>query len=118
MNTPRHPFRLNLGFFLPQNVGYYHDFPFEFEYIKLNEEFSLRDFEGTVTVNRTPQGLLLQGDFEGSLDVECVRCLKPYEHRLHWEMIELYVFNPENADEDNHLLPDNALIDIEEFVNL
>ena len=116
MNTPRHPFRLNLGFLLPQSVGYHHTFPFQLDYVKFADDLSLREFEGTVTVSRTPQGLLLQGDFQGNLDLECVRCLKTYEHRLHWDMIELYVFNRENVDEDNQLLPDNAQIDIEELV--
>lgn len=116
MNTPRYPFRLKLGFFLPQSVGYFHEFPFEFDHIRFDEEFSLDNFEGTVTANRTPQGLLLVGEFSGDTELECVRCLKTYTHRLNWEMTELYVFNRENVDEDNHLLPDNAEIDIEEFV--
>ena len=60
MNTPRHAFRLKLGFFLPQSVGYFHDFPFEYELVVFTDQFSLRNFEGIVTVNRTPQGLLLQ----------------------------------------------------------
>lgn len=116
MNTPRHPFRLNLGFFLPQSIGYRHDFPFEFDEIQLAEDFNLRHFDGTVTVSRTPQGLLAQGVFEGDLELECARCLKHYEHRLHWEMTELYVFNREDTAEDDLILPDNAQIDIEEFV--
>ena len=116
MNTPRHPFRLNLGFFLPQTVGYRHDFPFEFDEIQLAEDFTLHKFDGTVTVSRTPQGLLLQGVFEGNLNLECVRCLKTYAHRLRWEMIELYAFNRDSATEDDLLLPENAQIDIEEFV--
>lgn len=116
MTPPHHPFRLNLGFFLPQTAGYRHDFPFQFDQIDLTEDFSLSDFEGTVTVSRTPQGLLAQGVFEGSLELECVRCLKNYQHRLRWEMTELYAFTRDNATEDNLLLPDNALVDIEEFV--
>jgi len=116
VNTPRNPFRLNLGFFLPQEIGYNHDFPFEFEKIKLTENFSLDNFDGTVTVSRTPQGLLLQGDFSGDIGLECVRCLKKYTHRLNWDMTELYVFNREDAEDDALLLPFNAEVDIEEFV--
>ncbi len=116
MNTSHHPFRLNLGFFLPQTPGYRHDFPFSFDEIELGENFTLRDFDGTVTVSRTPQGLLVQGVFEGDQTLECVRCLKDYEHRLRWEMTELYVFNRREASEEDLILPENALIDIEEFV--
>jgi uncharacterized protein len=116
VNTPRNPFRLNLGFFLPQSPGYRHDFPFAFEEIELGKDFSLRNFDATVKVSRTPQGLLVQGVFEGDHTLECVRCLKGYEHRLHWEMTELYVFNRREAEEDDLILPENALIDIEEFV--
>jgi uncharacterized protein len=116
VNTPRYPFRLKLGFFLPQQVGYHHDFPFEFDFVKLNETFSLRNFEGIATVSRTPQGLLLQGNFSGDTELQCVRCLKDYTHRLNWEMTELYAFSNEDAEEDDLLLPDNAEIDIEEFI--
>ncbi len=116
MNTPRHPFRLNLGFFLPQTPGYRHDFPFEYDEVQLGEDFALRNFDGTVTVSRTPLGLLLQGVFEGDLTLECVRCLKDYEHRLHWEMTELYVFNHRDASDEDLVLPDNTQVDLEEFI--
>ena len=116
MQTPRYPFRLNLGFFLPQDIGYSHDFPFEFEHIEFTKTFSIRNFDGIVTGSRTPQGVILQGDFSGEADLECARCLKAYTHNLHWEMTELYVFKRENVDDDNYLLPFNAEIDIEEFV--
>ncbi|MBT3338537.1 MAG: DUF177 domain-containing protein [Anaerolineae bacterium] len=116
MNTPRHPFRLNLGFFLPQSIGYRHDFPFAYEEIELGKDFLLRKFEGTVTVSRMPQGLLLQGLFEGDFELECVRCLKPYQHRLHSELTELYVFNRRDASDDDLILPDNAQVDLDEFI--
>ncbi len=116
MNTPRHPFRLKLGFLLPQDIGYHHDFPFEFEHIKFSETFSLDNFDGNVLVSRTPQGLLLQGDFSGDTELECSRCLKTYAQRLEWDMTEMYVFKRENVDEDNLLLPFTAEVDIEEYV--
>ncbi len=116
MNTPRHPFRLNLGFLLPQDIGSHHDFPFEFEHLEFDESLSLDHFDGNLIVSRTPQGLLLQGNFSADTELQCVRCLKNYTHRLSWEMTELYVFKRENVDEDNHQLPFNAEIDIEEFV--
>lgn len=116
MNTPRHPFRLNLGFLLHQDIGYHHNFPFEFEHVELSETFDLKNFAGNLIVSRTPQGLLLQGEFSGDTKLECVRCLKTYTHRLHWDMTELYVFKRENVDENNYLLPAHAEIDIQEFV--
>ena len=112
----KNPFILKLGAFLPQTAGYSREFPFEQSKIQLAEDFSLRQFEGLVTATRTQQGLLLQGNFEGELELECVRCLKKYTHLLEWELTQLYALNHRDASEDELVLPDNAQIDISEFI--
>lgn len=111
-----HPFRINLGSLLPQSIGYKREFPFEYAEIQIDEVFALNEFKGLVTASRTPQGILLQGIFEGKIDLDCVRCLKPYDHTLRWEITELYVFNNRNASEDDLILPDNAEVDLSEFI--
>ncbi len=110
------PFLLKLGSFLPQSAGYKRDFTFEQEEIRLTEELLLRQLKGKVTVTRTQQGLLLQGKFTGNIRLQCVRCLEPYDHQLHWELVELYVFNRRDALKDDLIFPDNAQIDIAEFL--
>ena len=116
INAPPHPFRLNLGSLLPQSIGYKREFPFEYSTIQLDEAVALNNFKGLVIASRTPQGLLVQGEFEGKIALDCVRCLKPYNHTLQWEITELYVFNSRNASEDELILPDNAEVDLSEFI--
>ena len=110
------PFILKLGTFLPQTAGYSREFAFEQPEIQLADNLLLRQFQGLVTATRTQQGLLLQGKFEGQLDLDCVRCLKNYAHLLQWELTKFYVSNRRDASEDDLVLPDNAQIDISEFV--
>ncbi len=115
-NAPPHPFRINLGSLLPQSIGYKREFPLEYSKIQLDDDLTLTEFIGLVTANRTPQGILIQGDFEGKLALDCVRCLKLFDYTLQWEITELYVFNRRNATEDDLILPDNAGIDLGELI--
>ncbi|MCF6277408.1 MAG: YceD family protein [Anaerolineales bacterium] len=116
MKIIRHKFRLNVGFLIPQSVGYSHQFPFAFAELHVADDLVLSDFEGLVTITRTPQGLLVQGDFQGEDEMECGRCLKPYTHTIQWEMTELYAFNSRTATKNDLLLPDDGFIDLENFV--
>lgn len=116
MNNPRYPFRLNVGFLIPQSIGYSHQFPFEFDQIQIADDLNLVDFEGVVTISRTPQGLLAQGVFQGELNMACGRCLKPYVHLLRWDMTEMYAFNNRAATKDDLLLPHDGNIDLTTFV--
>jgi uncharacterized protein len=112
----RRPFRLNVGFIIHEEVGYVHEFPFEFEKIKLGDDLELREFSGVVQVDRTPQGLLVTGKFSGDTTVDCVRCLKEFNHSLVWEMTELYAFKAKSLSESELLVPDDAQIDLEPLI--
>ena len=115
MTNPRKPFRFNVGFIIHEEVGYTHEFPFEFDEIKL-DDLELRNFEGMAQVGRTPQGLVLQGKFNAGTTLECVRCLNEFEHTLVWEITELYAFNKKSVTESELILPDDAHIDLETLV--
>jgi hypothetical protein len=75
MTNPRKPFRINVGFIINEEVGYSHTFPFEFDRIQMAEDLDLRQFEGAAVIGRTPQGLIVQGEFTGEIQLQCVRCL-------------------------------------------
>ena len=82
MVNPRRPFRINVGFIIHEEVGAHYEFPFEFEKVRLDEDLDLENFNGLVEINRTPQGLLVQGKFSGAMTLECVRCLKEFSKPL------------------------------------
>jgi len=111
MSNPRKPFRINVGFIVHEEVGYSHEIPFELDKVKL-EDFELRNLEGAVTIGRTPQGLVVQGKFSGDTTLECVRCLKEFNHPLTWEVTELYAFNNKSVSESGLMLPEDAHIDL------
>ncbi len=116
MVNSRRPFRLNVGFIIHEEVGYTHEFPFEFDKIKLGDDLELREFSGAVQVGRTPQGLLFTGKFSARTVLECVRCLKEFNHALVWDMTELYAFNEKSVSDSGLLVPENAQIDLESLI--
>jgi uncharacterized protein len=112
MTNPRKPLRLNVGFIVSSDVGYSHDFPFEYDKLQIEEDLTLRQFIGAVQIGRTPQGLLVTGQFEGALNLECVRCLCEFEHTLRWEMTEIYAFSQKSITDSGLVLPEDAHIDL------
>lgn len=112
MTKPNRPFRLNVGFIVHREVGYSHDFPFEFDEIQIGDDLDLRNFDGVANFGRTPQGLILRGDFSAKTILTCVRCLSDFEQDIRWNMTELYAFNERSADESEQILPEDAQIDL------
>ena len=116
MTNPRRPFRLNVGFIAHQEVGYKHEVPFEFDQIQISDDLDLRHFEGTVTIGRTPQGLIVQAAFSAETTLECVRCLNDFNCKLDWNLTELYAFNEKSVSESDLILPDDAHIDLQPLI--
>lgn len=112
MNNSRRPFRLNVGFIVHEEVGYKHEFPFEYEQIQISDDLVLRNVEGLVTIGRTPQGLIVQGDFSADATLECARCLIDFDHELNWDFTELYAFKKKSVSESDLLLPEDQQIDL------
>jgi uncharacterized protein len=116
VTNPRHPFRLNVGFIVHQEVGYKREFPFEFEQIQISDDLDLRHFEGITAIGRTPQGLFVQADFSAETDLECVRCLNDFTHQLNWNLTELYAFNEKSVTDSELILPDDAHINLQPLI--
>ena len=116
MTNFRRPFRLNVGFIAHEDVGYTQDFAFEFPAIRIGDDLELAGFTGSVSVGRTPQGLLFTGKFRAGTVLECVRCLKLFEQELRWSLSELYAFTPKSVSDSGLILPEDAQVDIEPLV--
>jgi uncharacterized protein len=112
VTDPRRPFRLNVGFIVHQEVGYRHEFPFEYEQIQIADDLDLHHLQGTVLIGRTPQGLIVRGKFNAQTALECMRCLTSFDNDLHWELTELYAFKGKSDSESGLLLPDDGHIDL------
>ncbi|MDD2921063.1 MAG: DUF177 domain-containing protein [Anaerolineales bacterium] len=116
MPSPKKPFRINVGFIAHEEIGRNHDFPFEFNKIKLGDDFELRDFAGNVNIGRTPQGLVVQADCAADIDLQCVRCLTDFEYNLEWSFTELYAFDDRSETDAELILPEDAHIDLAELM--
>ena len=111
MPSPRKPFRINVGFIIHEEAGYQHRIPFELEKVKI-EDLELQNLVGEVTIDRTPQGLLVLGKFSADTKLECVRCLKEFKHSLQWDFTELYAFTKKSVSESELLVPDDAHLEL------
>ncbi len=113
MSNPRRPLRLNVGFLINSPIGTSRDFSFDYESMRLGEDLSVREFVGTARFDRTPQGLLLQGEFGAETGLECVRCLEAFIQPLKWSFTDLYAFDKRSISESNLLVPEDSQIDLE-----
>lgn len=116
MNIPRYPLRFNVGFLLNQPIGYSRDIHFEYPKVSLKPDLELTDFVGVARVSRTPQGIFVQGEFQGNTPAECVRCLTDFTQPLKASFEELYAFDKRSVTESGLLLPEDANIDLEPIV--
>jgi len=86
---------------------------FEVPEIAFTPDFIVHDLQGQVHIDKTPQGLLFQGEFNGSTQQECVRCLSEYEQPISTEFSELYAFNEKNISDSGLLVPEHGFVDLE-----
>ena len=116
MANPRKPLRLNVGFLVNSPIGISRIFDFEARKMPAGEDLVLTDFSGSAKISRTPQGLLVQGDFQGTIPLECVRCLTEFSQKMHWDFTELYAFKKENITDSGLMMPEDAHIDLQPLV--
>jgi uncharacterized protein len=116
VNQPRFPLRLNIGFLLNQQIGISRDMHFEIPELQLSPDLDLHDFSGSARIGRTPQGLVVIGDFRASSLMECVRCLVEFQQPLHVQFSELYAFNSRSVSESGLIVPDDGNIDLAPLV--
>lgn len=116
MSNPRKPLRLNVGFLVSAAAGYHRDFEFYLPALTDEDGVTLAEVEGRAKISRTPQGLLVEAAFTGSIQLECARCLVEYTQPLRWEFTELYAFTRDNITESGLLVPEDAHIDLQPLV--
>lgn len=116
MKQPRFPLRINVGFLLNTPIGTYRDIHFEFDEILLGSDLNMTDFSGFARVGRTPQGIVVHGEFQGKASAECSRCLIDFQQPLQTSFDDLYAFDKRSTTESGLILPDDANIDMEPLV--
>lgn len=115
MDTLRQAFRINVGFLINAEIGYFREFDFNIESYR-DDDLHLRDLEGIVKISRTQQGLFFEGNFKAKVELECSRCLVNYLQEINFEFAELFSFTQENVTESNLIVPDTAQIELAEII--
>jgi uncharacterized protein len=112
----KNPFRVNVGFLVREQIGVSRDIHFEFDKILLPPDLDVTDLTGVIRLNRATQGLLVQGDFTGRIQAQCVRCLVDFLQPLHATFDEVYSFKGKPISEFGLTVPEDAMIDFTPLV--
>lgn len=111
MSTPKHPFRLNVGFIVAESNGYSREFPIDYPEVRF-QDLDLRQVAGRIIFTRTAQGLLAQVHLTAQTTTECTRCLEPLVLTLTPSFTELYSFSRNSTTEPGLLLPETGQVDL------
>lgn len=99
-----------------ESIGNYRDLDFKFEEIELESDLQLSNVLGKVRINRTPQGLLIDANFEAFVVGECVRCLEDFQLQLTTEFQELYAYRSRHTKDAEFFVPEDGFIDLSPLV--
>ena len=116
MNPSQKPFRINVGFLINQPVGYSRVLPFKLDKIDIEDE-SLRNFNGSINLTRTQDGLIAQVVIDAEVESECSRCLEPFKNKIFSKFKEFFTFPYVEASEDEIRVPEDGNIDFEPILH-
>ncbi len=112
MNLHKNPFRINVGFMIHESIGNYRDLDFNIERIELESDLRLSEVLGNVRINRTPQGLLIDANFNAKVVGQCVRCLESFQQPLTTEFQELFAYRSRHTMDAEFFVPEDGNIDL------
>lgn len=117
VNHTLHPFRINVGFFINQPIGFSREFPFQIDTYTFEPDFPVTDLSGTAVINRTQQGLRLKSHFIASTTATCSRCLDDFQLLLKTNFEELFTYREHPLSENESIIPADGFLDIEDLVS-
>jgi uncharacterized protein len=108
----RHHLRLNVGFLIHQSVGYSRNFDYDLPSVRVDSGLDVTDFQGNLQLTRTHQGLLAQGKMQASTQLDCVRCIQPYNQLLQISIETLFVYPSSKATDPLLSIPETGILDL------
>ena len=116
MSQLRNQLRINVGFMIHEPIGNYRELDFDFEEILLESELELSNMIGKVRINRTPQGLLLDANFEAYVVGQCARCLEDFPQQLKTEFQELFAYYSRHTTDAEFFVPEDGYINLSPLI--
>lgn len=101
---------------LNESIGNHRDLTFEIDEITLYSELELTNLKGQVRINRTPQGLLIEANFQATVVGQCVRCLEEFEQPLETEFKELFAYRTRHTRDSEFFVPEDGHINLAPLV--
>ena len=112
-----YPYRVNVGFLINAPVGTYREFSFDQPAMELADDLHADDIHCTVRASRVQQGILAEADCSCKTELECIRCLEPFEAELNAHFEELFYFHWLRESKDaEEFLPENGYLDLGEII--
>jgi uncharacterized protein len=116
VNPNSRPFRINIGFLVNQPIGAIREFPFEFKSFTFEDDFTVWNLTGKLSLARTMNGIRALADFSADTDAECGRCVEPFKESLHTEFEEIFTFENRPLSEEEETIREDGNIDFEALI--
>jgi len=111
-----HLLRINVGFLLNQTAGYVRTMDFDEERLVLGNDLELHKLHGALSLDRTPQGILVSGTLQSGTPAECARCLSPFLLPLSATLQDLFLYPPPNPSDPMLAIGEDAILNLEPLV--
>jgi DUF177 domain-containing protein len=118
--------RVHVAQLLQEQVGAVRQRPIALEELPLDEGLTARDVTGSTRLTRIPTGILVKGSLSATVELECIRCLEPFEQPVEVEFADEYrptidiatgaelTPSPVEADDEYFSISDLHLLDLRE----
>lgn len=111
--------KINVGFLLKETAGYTREVVVESHGTVILDEVELDELDGILRLTRTAQGILVQGELDAVMTIDCVRCLTSFAHVFGIAFSDLFVphTHPDAKDQNNpYVITDGYIIDLTPIV--
>jgi uncharacterized protein len=109
MNKPN--LRFNFGYLIEAVHGTSSNIEFDYPSMQL-EDVTFSPLKGKFKATRTSEGILIQGKYETTIEVECVRCLEPFQFVVFSEADELFYYPPSLSPEGEYVVHEDGNADL------
>lgn len=103
--------RFNFGYLVGAVLGTSSDIEIAYPVIRV-EEVEFRPLNGQFRATRTSEGVLIQGNFQTMIDIECVRCLDTAALEVNTHVDELFYYPAHTAPEGDYGILDDGNADL------
>ena len=104
--------KLQVGFLLTEGPGNSKEFPIQIpQRVNIDEDLFLDALNGSLTLTRTKEGILVQGTMQACHQRECDRCLEEFVHKFAVPVAELFA-TPGDTEKSVFTVDSNGDIDL------